>query len=104
MTKSQLIEAMRVRFPHLHKSDVTVAVNAVFEGLTEGLKRDGRVEIRGFGSFALRKHSAREGRNPKTGERVLVPTKRIPSFTAGKELKERINDHLVRTVSGGEAA
>ena len=91
VTKSDLIEMVSARMPHVPKKDVETVVNTVFDSMTEAMAKDERVEIRGFGSFTVKKRRARDGRNPKTGERVFVPTKRIPFFTVGKELRERVN-------------
>lgn len=91
MTKSQLIETVAASLPHIQKRDVETAVNALFSGMVDAMKRDERIEIRGFGAFSIRRRDAREGRNPKTGQRVVVPTRRSPAFAAGKELRARIN-------------
>ena len=93
MTKSELIDFISLKLPELSKKDVALAVNAVFETMTEALNKDDRIEIRGFGSFTVKHRHGRDGRNPKTGEPVKVPKKRIPFFTVGKELRDKIN-HL----------
>jgi integration host factor subunit beta len=98
VTKSDLVERVHARTPHLPKRDVELAVNCVFDAMTEALSEDERIEIRGFGSFTIKHRKARDGRNPKTGARVFVPDKRVPFFTVGKELRERVNDgHPART-------
>ena len=91
MSKSQLIEAVAGRLESVSKKDVEVIVDTIFSCMTEALTRDERIEIRGFGSFVSKIRESREGRNPKTGEKVFVPRKRTPFFTVGKELKERVN-------------
>ena len=91
MTKSQLIETVASRIQSVSKKDIEVIVDTIFSCMTESLTRDERIEIRGFGSFVSKVREAREGRNPKTGEKVSVPKKRTPFFTVGKELKERVN-------------
>ncbi len=96
MTKSQLIEAVAARAPHLSKKDVEAVVNLIFASIRKALQRGERVEIRGFGSFTVRERRAREGRNPKTGEKVMVPTRRAPFFTVGKELRDRVNAGRMR--------
>lgn len=101
MTKSGLIEALAARMKHLPQKDLEVVVNTIFEAMTDALCRDERVEIRGFGSFSVRKRHARQGRNPKTGHAVDVPAKRVPFFTVGNELRERVN--LGRTGSAEQA-
>jgi integration host factor subunit beta len=91
VTKSQLIEAVAAKLSNVSKKDIEIIVETIFNSMTEALTRDERIEIRGFGSFVSKIREAREGRNPKTGEKVSVPKKRTPFFTVGKELKERVN-------------
>jgi len=91
VTKSELIEAVSSRKPELSKKDVETVVNTVFDTMVSAMAQDFRIEIRGFGSFVVKRRAARDGRNPKTGEKVFVPTKRIPFFTVGKELRERVD-------------
>ena len=91
MTKSQLIENVASKLQNISKKDVEVIVETIFNCMTDALTRDERIEIRGFGSFVSKVREAREGRNPKTGEKVSVPKKCTPFFTVGKELKERVN-------------
>ncbi len=90
MTKSDLIERVATRVPHISKKDTETVVNTIFDSMTEALKTGDRIEIRGFGSFQVKIREAREGRNPKTGAEVKIPAKRAPFFKVGKELKERI--------------
>lgn len=92
MTKSQMIEIVSEKLSNYSKKDVEVIVDTIFECMTDALTRDERIEIRGFGSFVSKIRDSREGRNPKTGDKVPVPRKRTPFFTVGKELKERVND------------
>jgi integration host factor subunit beta len=95
LTKSELIETicsrMQVESPQLSKKDVVNAITTIFEAMTEALGREERIEIRGFGSFTVKHRQSRDGRNPKTGATVKVPPKRIPFFTVGKELRDRVN-------------
>ncbi|MGB1561307.1 MAG: integration host factor subunit beta [Sinimarinibacterium flocculans] len=91
MTKSELIERLAARQTHLMHKDVELAVKLVLDQISMALARDDRVEIRGFGSFALHHRPARVGRNPKTGEAVSIPPKRVPHFKPGKEMRERVN-------------
>ena len=91
MTKSDLIERVAARLPHISKKDTEIVVNTIFDSMTEALRRSDRIEIRGFGSFQVKVREAREGRNPKTGEEVQIPAKQTPFFKVGKELKERID-------------
>lgn len=91
MTKSQLIEAIAARFPAASHREVEAVVNAVFECMAEALATGQRIEIRGFGSFAVKTRPARSGRNPKTGQPVQVPLCCSLTFTVGKELRDRLN-------------
>jgi len=89
MNKSDLVAALAA------KADIPIVVadkivNEVFASMTETLVAGGRIEIRGFGSLENREYSGYSGRNPKTGEVVIVKPKLIPFFKAGKDLKERI--------------
>ncbi len=88
MTRSELIARLAEHFPQLTTKDAELAVKAILERLSNALASDERIEVRGFGSFALTYRPPRTGRNPKTGETVPVPAKRVPRFTAGKELRE----------------
>jgi integration host factor subunit beta len=69
-------------------------VNTVFDSIVDALRKDEKIELRGFGSFRIRQRRSRQGRNPKTGDKVDVPAKRIPYFKPGKELKELINNSV----------
>ncbi|HEY8517879.1 MAG TPA: integration host factor subunit beta [Candidatus Binatia bacterium] len=91
MTKRELIEAVVAARSHIPRREVETLVNSVFASLTEALARGERIEIRGFGSFVVKRRNAREGLNPKTGEVVSVMAKRVPFFKAGKELKLRVD-------------
>ncbi len=104
MTKSDLIERVAQRLPHISKKDTETVVNTIFDSMTESLKHGDRIEIRGFGSFQVKIREAREGRNPKTGDEVKIPAKRAPFFKVGKELKERIEERRRTEMGGGGAA
>lgn len=91
MTKAQLIGIVAEKFRHLPRSKIKDMVDAVFDSISNALSRDCRIEIRGFGVFNTKIRRAREGRNPRTGGGVRVPKKRVPSFRAGKDLKDRAN-------------
>ncbi|MEO5364067.1 MAG: integration host factor subunit beta [Magnetococcus sp. DMHC-8] len=91
MTKSALISLIAQQLK-LSRRDAELAVNAVFDSIGHSLEVGNRVELRGFGSFGLKERRSREGRNPKTGERVMVDAKRVLFFKAGKALRERV-DH-----------
>ncbi len=91
MTKSELIAILASRYPQLAVRDTDIAVKTVLDAMTQALANGQRIEIRGFGSFSLSERSPRVGRNPKSGEKVMVPGKRVPHFKAGKELRERVD-------------
>jgi len=90
MTKADLVEEV-IRVADLSKKDAEIVVNTVFDQIVDALKSDDKIELRGFGSFRVRRRRSRQGRNPKTGDRVDVPSKRIPYFKPGKELRDLIN-------------
>ncbi len=91
MTSSELVQAVSARMSHLASRDVEIVVKTIFDAMTEALAKDDRIEIRGFGSFSVRRRRARHGRNPKTGAAIFVPQKRVPFFTVGHELRHRVN-------------
>ena len=91
MTKSELIARLAERFPQLVAKDAEFAVKMILDAMTDALSRGDRIEIRGFGSFALNYRPPRVGRNPKSGDKVKVPEKYVPHFKAGKELRERVD-------------
>ena len=91
MTKSELIVRLAERFPQLVAKDADFAVKMILDALTSSLVKGDRIEIRGFGSFALNYRPPRIGRNPKSGDKVQVPEKYVPHFKAGKELRERVD-------------
>lgn len=91
MIKSQLIQKLADENPHLYQRDVERIVSSVFDEITDALVRGDRVELRGFGAFSVKHREARVGRNPRTGESVDVPEKRVPFFKTGKDLRDRMN-------------
>lgn len=91
MTKSELITRLAERFPQLVAKDADLAVKVILDAMIGALAQGDRIEIRGFGSFALNYRPPRTGRNPKSGEKVHVPAKYVPHFKAGKELRERVD-------------
>jgi integration host factor subunit beta len=101
VTKSELIDALAER-SNLTKARAELVVNCVFEAMTEALERGEGIEIRGFGSFTVRPYKPYSGRNPRTGEPVPVPAKRLPFFKVGKELKELVNGSRSRPITGGD--
>lgn len=90
MTKAELVEEV-ARVASLTKKHAEVIVDTVFQSIVEALHRGEKIELRGFGSFRLRRRESRRGRNPKTGDKVDVPPKQVPYFKPGKELKDLIN-------------
>lgn len=92
MTKSELIELISRKQNQLSHNDVELAVNHIVDAMITAMAAGDRIEIRGFGSFSLHYRQARLGRNPKTGETVALPDKRVPHFKPGKELRERVDD------------
>lgn len=90
MNKSELIKAIAER-GGLSMKTAKDAVNAFFESFVEAMLEDERIEIRGFGSFVNKSYGAYVGRNPKTGEKIRVPRKKLPFFKVGKELKQRVD-------------
>jgi integration host factor subunit beta len=104
MTKAELVEEV-ARAAELNKRDAEIIVETVFESVISALHRGEKVELRGFGSFRTRERGPRRGRNPKTGEPVDVPAKRVPYFKPGKELKEFFTEsHAGEGQAGTEAA
>ncbi|HET6489618.1 MAG TPA: HU family DNA-binding protein [Syntrophales bacterium] len=92
MTKRDLIAKVQDLLKEYPRKDVAHAVEIVFESMVDALKRNERIEIRGFGNFTIRTREPRRGRNPMTGASVDVPPRRFPFFKVGKELKERVDD------------
>jgi integration host factor subunit beta len=90
--KSELVQIIASRNPHLFQRDVENIVGAVFDEITEALAEGNRVELRGFGAFSVKNRPARNGRNPRTGESVDVEEKWVPFFKTGKELRDRLNN------------
>jgi integration host factor subunit beta len=90
MTKADLIDEVS-RVVEVTRKDSEVIVDSIFDSVVRSLKLGEKIEIRGFGSFRTRQRQSRIGRNPKTGERVEVPSKRIPYFKPSKELKDLVN-------------
>lgn len=105
MTKAELIEEVS-KVVEMTRKDSELIVETIFDSIVNSLHKGEKIEIRGFGSFRTRQRQPRVGRNPKTGSRVEVPSKRIPFFKPSKELRDLVNDDeqgLPDEVSGGEA-
>jgi integration host factor subunit beta len=92
MTKAELVERVANQI-NLTKKQTEVVVNTVFSSITDSLAEGKKVELRGFGSFRIRERNARVGRNPKSGQKVDVPSKKGPFFKAGKELRQLVDDN-----------
>jgi integration host factor subunit beta len=103
MTKAELVEEVS-KVSDLTKKHSEIIVETVFQSIIDALQRGEKIELRGFGSFRLRQRESRKGRNPKTGERVDVPPKRVPYFKPGKELKDLINHEAEGQVVSDAAA
>jgi integration host factor subunit beta len=91
MIRSELLQALAKENPELRAEDVERAVDTFLDEIAESLAQGGRVELRGFGAFSTRHRDARKGRNPRTGETVNVPEKRVPYFKPGKDMRARLN-------------
>jgi len=94
MTKAELVDKIAAKKPGLTRKQVEIVVNTVLDGIKDALSKEDKVEIRGFGSFRVRFRRAKEGRNPKTGETVQVPPKKVPFFKAGKEMREIVDGKI----------
>lgn len=92
MIRSELLQELHKGNPDLRADEIEQVVDIFFDEIAQRLAEGGRVELRGFGAFSTREREARSGRNPRTGDTVPVPAKRVPYFKAGKEIRERLND------------
>jgi integration host factor subunit beta len=106
MLKSELVIKLTEQNPHLYQRDIEQIVNAILDTISDVLAQGRRVEIRGFGTFAVNKREARAGRNPRTGEAVSISEKVVPVFRTGKEMRHRLNPASQRRAkeSGAGAA
>jgi integration host factor subunit beta len=91
MTKSELIEQLAQRANGITNKVAEVVVHTIFQGMKDALVQGDRIEIRGFGSIKVKNYSSYTGRNPKTGDSIEVPAKKLPFFKVGKELRERVD-------------
>ena len=103
LTKADLIEEV-LRITELPRKESEAVVETIFESIIESIQKGQKIEIRGFGSFRTRERRGRTGRNPKTGEKVTVPAKKIPFFKPSKELKDFVNNSGARASDGASAA
>ena len=91
MTRSDIVQALADKFGQLNQRDAEFAVKAILDAMSEALARGHRIEIRGFGSFSINRRPPRMGRNPRSGESVAIPEKRVPHFKPGKALREAVD-------------
>ncbi|HOA50247.1 MAG: hypothetical protein RL702_2461 [Pseudomonadota bacterium] len=91
MIRSELLQALARENPGMRAEEIEKVVTTFFDEIAQRLARGGRVELRGFGAFSTREREGRRGRNPRTGETVEVPGKRVPYFKPGKEMRARLN-------------
>lgn len=103
MTKAELIDEVS-KVVEMTRKDSETIVETIFESIVNSLHKGDKIEIRGFGSFRTRQRQPRVGRNPKTGSRVEVPSKRIPYFKPSKELRDLVNRTTVGAEPGGSSA
>jgi integration host factor subunit beta len=100
MTRSDLVEELAARFSQLTHRDAEFAVKAILEAMNDALVRGHRIEIRGFGSFSISRRPPRMGRNPRSGDSVAIPEKRVPHFKPGKALREAVDQRTAELESG----
>jgi integration host factor subunit beta len=91
MNRSDITKKLAEQYPQFTAKDIELAVKCIFDSMTGTLAKGGRIEMRDFGTFCLNYKPPRKGRNPKTGEAVMVPAKYVPHFKMGKELRERVD-------------
>lgn len=96
MTRSDLVEELANRFAQLTRHDAESAVKAILDAMSAALAQGHRIEIRGFGSFAINYRAPRIGRNPRSGESVSIPEKRVPHFKPGKALREAVDERTAQ--------
>ena len=94
MTRSDLVEELAARFGQLTQRDAEIAVKTILDAISDALVQGHRIEIRGFGSFSVNHRQPRLGRNPRSGESVLIPKKRVPHFKPGKALREAVDQNM----------
>lgn len=91
MTKSYLVETVTQGAMGRTRKDIEDVVNTIFNTMSRALANGNRIEIRGLGSFQVKERRARMGRNPKTGQEVAIPARKVPYFVVGKQLRARVN-------------
>ena len=100
MTRSDLVEELAGRFPQLTHRDTEYAVKAILDAMNDALVKGHRIEVRGFGSFSVNRRPPRIGRNPRSGESVEIPEKRVPHFKPGKAFRESVDARTLEMESG----
>jgi integration host factor subunit beta len=103
MTRSDLVEELAARFGQLPHRDAEAAVKAILDAVGDALVRGHRIEIRGFGSFSVNHRPPRMGRNPRSGESVAIPGKRVPHFKPGKALREAVDIRTTAPKTQGDS-
>ena len=91
MKKADLVDVVAQQ-KNLQRQQVEITIDALIDAIAEGLSKGERIDLRGFGAFAVRESAARKGRNPQTGAEIQIEARRVPIFKAGKELKDRVNN------------
>ncbi len=91
MLKRDVVDAVAEKMSGYMKKDIAQSVDIILETMAQGLSRQRRIEIRGFGSFVIKRYDSYEGRNPKTGKKIKVKPKKLPFFKVGKDLREQVN-------------
>ncbi|MBC7547602.1 MAG: integration host factor subunit beta [Polaromonas sp.] len=104
MTRSDLVEELAARFGQLTHHDAEYAVKKILDTMSDALVRGHRIEIRGFGSFSINRRPPRMGRNPRSGESVAIPEKRVPHFKPGKALREAVDAQTQQLLVTPEAS
>ena len=104
MTRSDLVEELAARFAQLTHRDAELAVKTVLDAMSDALVKGHRIEIRGFGSFSINRRPPRVGRNPRSGESVQIPEKRVPHFKPGKALREAVDAGTLAQTPSAPAA
>ena len=102
MTRSDLVEELANRFAQLTHRDAEAAVKAILDAMGQAMVRGHRIEIRGFGSFTINRRPPRMGRNPRSGESVAIPEKRVPHFKPGKALREAVDQRTAQIEAEGK--
>jgi integration host factor subunit beta len=103
MTRSDLVEALAAQFGQLAHRDAEFAVKAILDAMSDAMVKGHRIEIRGFGSFSINHRAPRQGRNPRSGESVAIPEKRVPHFKPGKALREAVDQRTQQMQAAGVA-